>query len=384
VEGQVKKHLLVTSALVAAGVVGMSGTAVAQKKAMGPSMRVSAYANGYFGFATNDATDLGLAAGNDYNDFNVKFDSEVHFRGRVMTDNGLVIQAIMEFEGPDPAPIPARVWDEAYFRVDGSFGAFRLGQEDSVAQLMVTGYYGIWATAAGTQYDVEVGDWIIRPAGLTTDATPATATGDEGRVTYITPRMQGFQLGVSYAPTDAPSGSGDADDDKTIAIDNSNEKDLIAVAANFDQKFGATRVGVAAAWETWTSSPTAGVSPSTSDINYFSVGASVENGPFKVAAGFRTADNGAGTGEGESYQGGARYTQGANAFSVGVHYSRLEGSAALSGKDKELGVVASYARSLAPGTKVSLNGLYADYDNEAGGGADTSGFALLGVISLRF
>lgn len=397
-----KKHLLVTSALVAAGMIGMSGSAVAQKKAMGPSVTVSGSAAGYFGFSTNKESGLAgvslggatsSGAGDEVTAFNVKYDSEVHFTARVMTDNGLVIQTHMELEGPDSDPGPGEKWDEAYFRVDGSFGAFRLGLEDAVIQLMVTGYYGIWATAVGTQYDVEVGDWIVRPAGFAFDPTPMVASGDEGRITYITPRMQGFQLGVSYAPTDeaddASTGLGvprDSEDEHSQVWKSSDERDLISVAANFDQKFGETRLGIAAGWETWT--PAFGAP--TEDMNYFSVGASVENGPFKVAAGFRSgegsslasAGGGNGSGEGESYQAGARYTQGANAFSAGVHYSKLDG-AATAGTDKELGLIASYARTLAPGTKVSLNALYADYNNETGG-ADNDGFALLGVIHLRF
>ena len=118
------KQLLSFTALVAVGLLGASGAAVAQKKmkASKPTISVGGYMDQGVRF-TDNADAIG---GRDTGGFAAWQDSEIHFKIAGQLDNGIKIGGGWELEGTseDSFIDEARVW------LRGGFGELRLGQDD--------------------------------------------------------------------------------------------------------------------------------------------------------------------------------------------------------------------------------------------------------------
>ena len=137
-----KKQLLTSTALVAAGVLAVSGPALAQGK---PKLSVGGGMTQIFGIGSNsDAFDPanGSRVGWDQHS-----DGEIHFNGSVMLDNGITIRSRDELEGNSlsAAGISGNVSnggqaagtaehfiDQHWMRIAGSFGEIRMGSVDQV------------------------------------------------------------------------------------------------------------------------------------------------------------------------------------------------------------------------------------------------------------
>ena len=91
------KQLLTATALVAVGLLGASGAAVAQKKmkASKPTISVGGYYNAGVRF-TDNADSVG---GRNTGGFSSFTDSEIHFKIKGMLDNGIKIGGGWELEG---------------------------------------------------------------------------------------------------------------------------------------------------------------------------------------------------------------------------------------------------------------------------------------------
>ena len=132
------KQLLSFTALVAVGLLGAAGTAVAQKKASKPTISIGGYtAQGVRFVDEADAT-----GGTNTGGFGSFADSEVFFNIKGQLDNGIKIGGRWELEGSGQSNDGTMDEHSIYFR--GSFGELRLGEDDGAAQLMVTGYMGSW------------------------------------------------------------------------------------------------------------------------------------------------------------------------------------------------------------------------------------------------
>ena len=148
-----KKQLLTSTALVAAGVMAVSGPALAN----GPKLSVGGSMTQIFGTGSDSAAfeAAQLAGGDDGRvGWDVHSDAEIHFNGSVTLDNGIRIRGRVELEGnslPD-AGIGANVSnggaaagtsedfiDEHWMRISGSFGELRLGSTDAAGLAMTTG-----------------------------------------------------------------------------------------------------------------------------------------------------------------------------------------------------------------------------------------------------
>ena len=93
-----KKHLLGTTALVAAGMFGLVDTAAAQTKVMPIQVSVGGYMGEFVSYTSQD--DRGGAAFNQkLTQFDQWSDKEIHFNGRTTLDNGLTVGFRIELEG---------------------------------------------------------------------------------------------------------------------------------------------------------------------------------------------------------------------------------------------------------------------------------------------
>ena len=216
-EENMKKILLGSTALVAAGMIA-SAPASAKMK-----LSVGGYMEQWVGYVSQD--DVGTA---DYSGVDVKSDSEVHFKGMVKLDNGMSVGVNMQLEGNGGGD----TIDESYLIVKGGFGEINLGSENSALYKMHYSAkgYGIgfnsgdqssWVNTGGSisqsgHFRQPMGSTNIEPNGM----------NDSEKITYYTPRVNGFQLGVSYAPWAGEDGGGQFDR-------NANKSDYVTAGANY-------------------------------------------------------------------------------------------------------------------------------------------------------
>jgi hypothetical protein len=376
-EGKLKKQLLTSTALVAAGAFAFAGQAMAQKMSK-PTLTLSGWDEQIIGFANNDKPSTYTGAGNG---FDAQTDSEIHFNGSSTLDNGIKVQFRVELEGNTSTDMI----DENWMRVSGSFGQIQVGSTDNAAQQMTTGYLGAWSTGVGQNLAFDVGDWIEQPTswgyrGQTTATTAGSiwrlqvASTDTEKINYFTPRFEGFQLGASYIP------GGSQDVNNTPATKNSGQHGGYTVGANFVRKFGEIGLGIAGGY---------GEAKDAGQVDNNKVwggGIRVDFAGFRVAFGYvgqQTPTAGDHT-SGHDYDAGIRYTFGPNAVSLTGQKAKQE-TAVNGPSDKITQAMLSYRRTLGPGVNWLLNGMYAKYDGAASAGhLDNKGTAITTSIKVNF
>jgi hypothetical protein len=210
-----KKGLLMTSALVAAGMFVIGNDAQAQTKPSNPvQLRLGGYVEEAVGYAfqrpdqrlVGPNVAVGLPAGVPQGQFDQQTESEIHVIGDGRLDNGLVIRTVFEME---VSGSPGQLWDEAYVILRNGFGQLILGNEDPVSELMTAGYGNGLITNAGQNLTYDSQAWIPAPASFTASPTISAAraafieapdNNDSSKLIYVSPRFFGFQGGISYAP----------------------------------------------------------------------------------------------------------------------------------------------------------------------------------------
>jgi len=198
-----KKYLLGTTALVAAGMVAGQANA-ADKLTLG----VGGFMEQFFGYVDQE-NDKGIAAAGSPQ-VNRTFthwgmgggETEVHFKATINLDNGMKVTTRTELEAnSDQQNVSV---DETWMQISSdSLGLIDIGSDDVVADLIGTGYpkVGIGIT--------DIDQWIKDEniVGGGSDQENATNTGDSNdapKISYFTPadwqKATGLQASVSYAP----------------------------------------------------------------------------------------------------------------------------------------------------------------------------------------
>ena len=369
-----KKQLLTTTALVAAGLITAAGTANAIKLSLGGSQE------GIIGVADNDKP--GTTGSRDNTGFDVQHDGEIHFKGSQTLDNGLKIRTRVELES---ATSSADQIDEAYISVSGKWGELRIGSDDNAAHLMVTPTMGSWATNVGQNLNFDVRDWIVTPRGHNLDGTSrlTVGEGDSEKVTYFTPRVAGFQLGATYMP------SGEEDKNGSIAPTSTGFTHGWSVASNYRAKFGGVGIGLAAGYAQAHPPKDSATADPKGDPKGYSVSGRVSMAGVTLAAGYMNRANiESGTGSssgGSTLDIGAKYDFGKNHVSAGYIRNESEGAKSVRKDDESDRLLVSYRRDLAKGIQYRLSFMYADFEGEtAGKGDDNEGFAVTTSVRVAF
>ena len=366
-----KKQLLASTALAAAGALAIAGPAFAQKMNK-PTLKLSGWDEQIIGFANNKYPDNYTSHGNGVD---AQTDSEIHFDADTVLDNGIRIHARVELEGNTSTD----QIDENWMRVSGSFGQIVVGSTDGAAKKMVTGYQGSWSAGVGQNLALDVADWIEVPSGHVAGTdNEVTNDTDSEKMSYFTPRFEGFQLGASYIP------GGSQDINNTPATRSGADHGGFQVGADFDRKFGELGLGLAAGYSQMHDALNADSALNKS----WGGGIRLDFSGFRVGLGYvgrrDAADSTGGTTEGSSWDAGLRYTFGPNAVSLTGETVRRETS--VSGpKDKTKLAMLSFRRTLGPGVNWTLNGMWAKYDGAtAGTSDDNKGYAVTSSIKLNF
>ncbi len=197
---------LATAALVAAG----AGDAFAQQHGGG---RIQIEVHGYmqqwlvgvdqdFNDGNGlDPTDQGYTVNQGFKAINVdqKTNAEVCFVGQTTLDNGITVGVNVQLEAFNAG----NHIDETYLFVQSQrFGQLKVGSEDGAASLLTVNAPdgGISVDDAG---DVTTNVFFLPVSGVIDQvavSTEADIDSDSNKFTYISPRLYGFQAGVSYTP----------------------------------------------------------------------------------------------------------------------------------------------------------------------------------------
>ncbi len=209
-------------ALACAGVIAAVPASAADMLSLG----VGGYMEQWVGYANRD--DDGADGG-----FGVQSDSEIHFRGSLESDSGLKFTVHVELEannedkdGSDQTEI-----DESFVRMSGEFGTIEIGQRDPIHARMH------YAAGFGAGVGLNAGDTQNWVPGVYLETAGWTIPGDNRNVIYITPRVNGVQVGVSYGP--------DSKNENSAGGDPKNNDDAVwAAGINFNQTVGDMSVKV--------------------------------------------------------------------------------------------------------------------------------------------
>ena len=180
------------------------------------SVGVGGYMEQWFGMADrSDKDDKGKA---EEGGWDAQGDAEIHFKGSLESDMGLKFTVHVELEGDQGA----NHIDESFASVSGGFGQLEFGARDHAMVRLHSGIsdVGIGLTSGDTQ------KWV--PG--TYLETAGHAIGNARKLNYISPRVSGLQVGVSYAPDDSSQAPTSA------PMDNDNAG--WGAAANFSQPLG--------------------------------------------------------------------------------------------------------------------------------------------------
>jgi predicted porin len=328
-----KKSLLATTALAAMGAVAVASPASAKFE-----VGVSGYMEQWFGYADNNDNQR---ASNDA--FDQISDSEFFIGFSQTLDNGLKIGGEIQVEGQQDAS--AEHVDEQYIYVSGSFGRIELGTDNGAAYRM---HYGIASQGVGLD-ESDITNWIGGTAGdLRRTATVTGIDNDENKITYFSPRINGFQVGASYMPERdvnnatvnqaTPEADGARDNGFSVAANYKNSFNELSLAASIGYEDGgeddavagdesALSLGLRVGFGGFTASVAYGEHQrddgTATDVNNFGVGLAYANGPMGVSMGYIRGEDSDSNEEQDSYEVGVSYKMGPGVKAVGsVYYGR--------------------------------------------------------------
>ncbi|MFL2918379.1 MAG: porin [Thalassobaculaceae bacterium] len=307
-----KKVLLGSTAIVAAGMIAAVPSADAASKM---KLSVGGYMEQWVGFTSQDD---GVAQ--DYSGFSTVSDGEIHFKGKTKLDNGITVGVNVQLEaqqGGDQI-------DEQYMTVSGGFGQIIIGDENSAMYKMhyapsdfgigtnsgdVTSWNKPVSDAEGDS--IAMGGHYRAPFGAT--YIEPNAVNDSAKISYFTPRVSGFQLGLSYAP------DGSQDNNGLPNRDTANT-DYIMVGANFVQKMGGMSVGISGGYGTVTDAAAGGVEPEATSFG-------IKMGMGGVSAGVSYANySDHGNADAEGINAGIAYSSGPMGVSVNYYHGEKDGN----------------------------------------------------------
>jgi hypothetical protein len=396
--------LLATSALVAAGLWGMTEAASAQAKVAPITVSVGGYHEQTFGYAKNNkdvnyaatpgapsaitvgGVPLAPAGGvqSRPNSLSNQSDAEIWFQGVTTLNNGLRVGFDVQLEAGSnnyrgSALAGGDQIDEAYIFVDGAFGRFLIGSENDASYLM-----HVSAPTAGRSLGMNesaTANWIRRPAAVTfLDTTSSSQTNDAQRLTYFTPRYAGFQGGISFTPNTTVEDF-NGFDDKRAARTNS-----VAAALNYTNTIGGVSIQASLGIHHLPKVDAALVNTAEANaIKDYSGGVQLGFGGFAVGGGYRKVDAERSAIDGEAYGFGVSYTMGP--FSVGLSHltSKAEGTFNNTSDDKVEQLLLSAAYTMGPGVDLIGAIFNMKYEDEGGLAAnENKGTAAVGGIRLTF
>lgn len=340
------KKLLGTTALVAVALT--TAPAVAADKI---NLNVGGYfVGGIAAIFDSDANGgisraTGLAnpgfAGVDERTIRFARESEIHFAGSTTLDNGIEVGVRFELETGEANTTD--VMDEAYIWVRGAFGEFQFGAQDGVGDQMpiVAPSPFLETFANDTDLDPLGSDIFVNTALFTAAFVPGSNTfnpqgsgtdqiintvvdfsGDDEKIIYFTPRLAGFQIGLSFAPETEELSGDESTGDPFKGLDLWHN--VFEAGLTWEHSFNGLDVGLSAVYLQTAGRTAFGRTP---DLVDYAFGAEIAYAGFTVGGAYAEKESyghvDATTGnllsEAEHWDVGATYATGP--FTFGIEYA---------------------------------------------------------------
>ena len=334
------KKLLSTAAI--CGLVMAATPAHAQV-----SLELGGWMKGYGFYTDQDDTLAGVGTG-EAREFDIIRSTEVHAGGETTLDNGLTVGIHMEMEA-DGGPSGQDSFDvqESYAYFSGGWGRVNFGGEDGAAYLLQVEAPSADGNLDGIRQYVNPVNYTgaLGGTGLAAlDVNGAAGgldydqdvSGYSDKLTYLSPIMNGFQLGASYTPDLA-----DASDEDATNLDDVDDAlgEVYEAAVRYEGQFNNVGVILGAGYshaDLEESLVQAGGDSFTDDRTAWNVGADLDIGPFGIGAAYMEDDFGddpaSATTEQEEEETivvGVDYTTGP--FKLGASYMDVEGTGNVGG-----------------------------------------------------
>lgn len=338
-----KKILLATAAV-------MALTATAAQAEI--KLDLGGFFKGYAGYADQDTANL--------RSFDFKRRSQIFFSGETTLDNGLTVgyKGDLFQEATDTIDDPSNTVERSFLYFSGNWGRVNMGRETGAAYLLQVSAPSADANIDGQDIAVSFfnasgnvdQDYQASGPNSTSNVQAGLNARDNykfsDKVTYLTPKFNGFQAGVSYSPEAdrklyaTNGGIGDAGSLGGMQADNttSDLEDLMDVAARYDGEFNGVGIHAGAGYTTAGVEVENGTATAfgSDDYKEWNTGLKLTYDAFGIGAAYNT-DNGAADtlGDTDTWVLGADYTWGAYKF--GASYLNSQGEAGVANtQDDEL------------------------------------------------
>lgn len=377
-----KKQLIGTTALVSAGLIAGS---IADNEAQAAEP-LALTVGGYFQVSIEyrDEDDSSGEPGANLQEFQVYDDGEIQFTASTTLDNGIGVKARIEYEafnqGGPTGGGNVSTSDERYLEFSGVFGQIRIGSDDDAAYSM--------------QYQAPVGAYQIG-VNTTTFAVPATGgnaitsypttyisnSGDAEKIIWFSPRLAGFQLGLSYAPDDSVNDqsaeTGGFPGVPKLDNEPGAQEDTFSIGLNFVETFGDIDVAVAGGYNT---SELEAQTPAgnADDLEQWSAGLNVGFAGFTVGGSIRQSNGGASNSDITTWDAGVTYSTGP--LTVGFTWLSAEAETAV-GNDELDSFNVSGTYNLGPGVDVWGGVKYYDYQSDSNNPANENEGVIIAIGS---
>ena len=256
-----KKFLVGTTAFVTVSVVASGASAqsledrvrtLEESMLMGSSNRgfdvvVSGYAQGGLFAQDSDPDTIGAVIGyadatgmEDYATFDVKMGgAEVRFSANTWLYEGRIrIGGRVELSGFTTRDQV----DETYVWLQSAFGRLIFGADDDVYNKM---HYSVPFPSLN---GVDSPSYRYTVATAVRVGTNSSLAGDANKISYFTPRIFGFQFGVSYTPNNG-NRNGEQNGFGAYDLNNVSLEDIVGVGATFRRRLGGFWVGASVGWQ---------------------------------------------------------------------------------------------------------------------------------------
>ena len=236
----------------------LAGTAIAgfamfatPAMADGLKLDLSGFYRGYGAFADSDETGT-AAAGDDFRDFDFRSDSEIHFTGETVLDNGLTVGVHSEVDLADDAT--TNDTDESYVYFSGNWGRVNFGEEDGAQYLLQVAAPSADSNVDGLRTRIQAYSFDLAgnlPAGVSSIADYGMDMGrNAAKLTYFTPKFNGFQGGISFAPEVTDGQKAVFNGTTALAADDNpgHLENLWELAARWDGEFNGVGLSLGAGY----------------------------------------------------------------------------------------------------------------------------------------
>ena len=361
-----KKILLGTTALAATLV---SGAAMAESPI---ALQLGGYFQAYGIYQDTDQTDLRSTY--------VTQRGRIYVKGATTLDNGITVGVFTAIRAGENGDLDkaSGIIQKAYGFFEGSFGRFEVGSGDGAASQM-----GYTSPDPAPASGVNSANYFANPpasniAGAlgSTPTTYQNWDAQNTKISYFTPRMSGFQFGISYTPNSCQTGPSDEDVCPSFgqaSADNEGaQSEVYAFGANYTNTFGGVDTSFSATYMTATLDDTPVVvfgktADGEKDRESYSFGANLGYKEWTLGGSYLHDNKGLVSNETDAWDLGLKYTVGA--FSVGVQH--IESTTALdSREDNATATMIGAGYAVGPGVNLGVGVQDWSWDSTEGTGLD--------------